>query len=51
MKQPYDLAGGYFTFETISKYPISKDEFFEIFKDFETIYFSEVPFRFVGRLK
>ncbi|ACM92611.1 tellurite resistance protein TehB [Nautilia profundicola AmH] len=42
--------GGYFVFETIRKYPISKEEFFEIFKDFEVIYFSEKPFRFIGKL-
>ena len=41
--------GGYFVFETIKKYPISKEKFFEIFKNFEVIYFSENPFRFVGK--
>ena len=40
---------GYFIFETINKYPIGKTEFFEIFKDFEIIFFNENPFRFVGK--
>jgi len=43
--------GGYFVFETIKKYPISKEDFFEIFKNFETVYFTQEPFRFVGRKK
>lgn len=41
--------GGYFVFETIRKYPITKEKFFEIFKDFETVYFTEIPFRYVGK--
>jgi hypothetical protein len=41
--------GGYFAFETIKKYPITKEEFFEIFKDFETVYFTKIPFRYVGK--
>jgi SAM-dependent methyltransferase len=40
---------GYFVFETIGKYPMDKEEFFEIFKDFETIYFTQKPFRYVGK--
>ncbi len=40
---------GYFVFETVKKYPINKEKFFKIFKDFETIYFSEKPFRYVGK--
>ncbi|GAB6074671.1 class I SAM-dependent methyltransferase [Nautilia lithotrophica] len=40
---------GFFIFETISKYPIGNEEFFEIFKDFEIIYFTQKPFRFVGK--
>jgi SAM-dependent methyltransferase len=47
---PFSLKKeGYFVFETINKYPIGKKEFFEIFKNFETIYFNENPFRFVGK--
>ncbi len=41
--------GGYFVFETIDKYPIEKEKFFEIFNDFETLFFTKKPFRFVGR--
>jgi len=41
--------GGIFLFETIKKYPISKENFFEIFKDFETVFFCEEPFRYVGK--
>ena len=40
---------GFFIFETISKYPISKGDFFKIFKNFEVLYFSKKPFRYVGR--
>ncbi len=40
---------GYFAFETINKYSIEKKEFFEIFKDFEVIFFNENPFQFVGK--
>jgi len=41
--------GGYFVFETIKKYPVGEKEFFEIFKDFETVYFTKEPFRYVGK--
>jgi len=40
---------GFFIFETISKYPINKEDFFKIFKNFEVLYFSKKPFRYVGR--
>ena len=40
---------GYFIFETIKKYSIGEEEFFEIFKNFETLYFTKEPFRFVGK--
>jgi SAM-dependent methyltransferase len=43
--------GGFFVFETIKKYPITKKGFFDIIKGFETVYFSEKPFRFVGYKK
>ncbi len=39
---------GYFIFETIDKYPIEKNRFFEIFKSFDIIHFNEKPFQFVG---
>jgi len=39
---------GYFIFETIPKYSISKNEFFEIFKSFDIIHLNENPFQFVG---
>ncbi len=42
--------GGYFAFEKIPKYKLTTEEFFEIFKDFETIFFTKEPFRFVGKL-
>jgi SAM-dependent methyltransferase len=41
--------GGYFVFETIKKYPISKEDFFKIFQNFKTIYFTQKPFRYVGK--
>ncbi|AZV46298.1 tellurium resistance protein TehB [Nautilia sp. PV-1] len=41
--------GGYFVFETIRKYPITKEKFFKIFKDLETVYFTERPFRYIGK--
>ncbi|MEO1923769.1 MAG: methyltransferase domain-containing protein [Nautiliaceae bacterium] len=40
---------GFFVFKTINKYPINKEIFFEIFKDFEVVYFNENPFQFVGK--
>ena len=40
---------GFFVFETINKYPITKEDFFEIFKDFQVVYFIQNPFRFVGK--
>ena len=40
---------GFFVFETINKYPITKEDFFEIFEDFEVVYFNENPFQFVGK--
>jgi SAM-dependent methyltransferase len=40
---------GFFIFETVKKYPISTEKFFEIFKDFETVYFTQTPFMYVGR--
>jgi len=39
---------GYFVFETIEKYPVNKKLFFEIFKNFKTVYFCKKPFRYVG---
>jgi len=39
---------GYFIFETIEKYPVDKKLFFELFKNFDIIRFSEKPFQFVG---
>ncbi|WP_457561373.1 class I SAM-dependent methyltransferase [Caminibacter sp.] len=40
--------GGYFVFETIDKYPVDKKLFFELFKNFDIIYFNQKPFQFVG---
>jgi len=40
---------GFFIFETVKKYPVEKTWFFEIFKNFKTIYFTQEPFRFVGQ--
>ena len=40
--------GGYFVFETIDKYPIKEELFFELFKNFDIIHFSKKPFQFVG---
>jgi SAM-dependent methyltransferase len=42
-------AEGYFIFETINKYPVEKKDFFNIFKNFEILYFTQTPFRFVGK--
>ncbi len=39
---------GYFVFETIDKYQIDKDYFFELFKNFDIIHFNQKPFQFVG---
>jgi len=42
-------GGGFFVFETIPKYPVKTSFFLNLFQNFETIYFCDSPFTYVGK--